>query len=149
MEQLSSMIAVFLVGPMVGVELSVGLVVNPAAGKLPSEAAVQLRSTTAGSLGRIMPFWYAASLIATMIWAAVSFGQPNAWVAGVSAVLLGISVAMSIALLVPINKRVATWLTAGVPADWKQQVLQWDRLHSARVGIILVAFAALAWSVLQ
>lgn len=148
-EQLLSVIAVLLVGSMVGVELSVGLVVNPAAGKLPAEAGVLLRSTTAGSLGRIMPFWYAASLTATALWTAVSWGQPGVWSAGVSALLLATSVAMSIALLVPINKRVATWVRSEVPFDWKQQVLRWDRLHYARVAIILAAFGALVWGVLQ
>lgn len=149
MEQLVAIIAVMLVGPMVGVELSVALVVNPAADRLPREAAVQSRSTAAGSLGRFMPFWYALSLTATAVWAAVSWGQPGAWLGGVSAVLLALSVAMSIVLLVPINKQVASWPATGAPAEWRQLVHRWDRLHYARVAIILVAFALLAWGVVR
>ncbi|WP_026818646.1 DUF1772 domain-containing protein [Arthrobacter castelli] len=149
MEQLVSVVALLLVGPMVGVELAVGLVVNPTADRLADEAAVQSRSTAAGSLGRMMPFWYAGSLAAAAVWTALSWGQPGAWLGGASAVLLAISVAMSIVLLVPINKRVANWATAGVPAEWKQQVRRWDRLHYGRVAIIAVALGLLVSGVSQ
>jgi Domain of unknown function (DUF1772) len=47
---------------------------------------------------------------------------------------------MSIALLVPINNRSATWTAARHPDDWREQQRRWDRLHYARVAIIVAAF---------
>ncbi|MFD7278587.1 hypothetical protein ACFV80_16480 [Streptomyces sp. NPDC059862] len=41
---------------------------------------------------------------------------------------------MPIALLVPINSRVARWTHDSVPADWKQQIGRWDRFPHVRVG---------------
>ena len=50
---------------------------------------------------------------------------------------------MSILLLVPINNRVKTWTADGLPADWKQQMNRWDRLHYVRVAVIVAAFTLL------
>ena len=47
---------------------------------------------------------------------------------------------MSVALLVPINNRSATWTADDHPADWREQQQRWDRLHYARVAIIVAGF---------
>jgi hypothetical protein len=41
---------------------------------------------------------------------------------------------------VPINNLSATWTADDRPGDWRQQQQRWDRLHYARVAIIVVAF---------
>jgi uncharacterized membrane protein len=46
-------------------------------------------------------------------------------------------------LLVPINNRSKTWTPDNRPADWKQQMNRWDRLHYVRVAVIIAAFALL------
>ncbi|MEV8367629.1 DUF1772 domain-containing protein, partial [Streptomyces niveus] len=58
--------------------------------------------------------------------------------------LLLLSVIMSLLLLVPINNQGKTWTPDNRPADWKQQMNRWDRLHYVRVAIIVTAFALLA-----
>lgn len=57
-----------------------------------------------------------------------------------AAALLIVSVVMSIALLVPINNRTATWTADRHPADWREQQQCWDRLHYVRVAIIVAGF---------
>jgi len=59
-------------------------------------------------------------------------------------VLLAISVIMSIALLVPINNRSKIWTAESHPDDWREQQQRWDRLHYARVAIIVAAFVLVA-----
>jgi hypothetical protein len=54
--------------------------------------------------------------------------------------LLAVSIVMSIALLVPINNRSASWTADDHPGDWREQQQRWDRLHYARVAIIVAAF---------
>ena len=56
------------------------------------------------------------------------------------AALLVVSVVMSVALLVPIANRSATWTADQHPADWREQQQRWDRLHYLRVAIIIAAF---------
>ncbi len=47
---------------------------------------------------------------------------------------------MSVTLLVPIANRSATWTADHRPADWREQHQRWDRLHYARVAIIVAGF---------
>nr|WP_244217400.1 DUF1772 domain-containing protein [Streptomyces carpinensis] len=56
---------------------------------------------------------------------------------------LVLGVLMPIALLVPINSRVAQRTRDSAPADRKQQIGRWDRFHHLRVGIIITAFVPL------
>jgi hypothetical protein len=55
-------------------------------------------------------------------------------------VQLGLGVVMSLAWLVPINNRSKTWTADNHPADWREQQQRWDRLHYARVAVIVAAF---------
>jgi hypothetical protein len=87
-----------------------------------------------------MPFWYVASLILTAALAAATSDGTAAGAAIAAAALLAVSVIMSIALLVPINSRSATWTAEDHPDDWREQQQRWDRLHYARVAIIVAAF---------
>ena len=56
-----------------------------------------------------------------------------------SAGLLAVSVILSVTLLVPINNRSVTWTADSHPADWREQHQRWDRLHYARVAILITA----------
>ena len=134
-----AVIATTVVGIMVGVEFAVAVFVNPIMLRLPAGPAIEARADGARVLGRVMPFWYVASLILTAgLAVAASGGAAGAAIA--AAALLVVSVVLSIALLVPINNRTATWTADEHPSDWREQQQRWDRLHYARVAIIVAAF---------
>jgi len=135
-----AVIAPTVVGTMVGVEFAVAVFVNPILLRLPAGSALEARADGARVLGRVMPFWYFASLILTAGLAAATWGDGAAGAAIAAAALLAVSVVMSIALLVPINNRSATWTADDHPDDWREQQQRWDRLHYARVAIIVAAF---------
>ena len=100
-------VAVVVVGLMVGVELSVAFVVNPIVDRLPGNAGLLARSDGARMLGRVMPFWYVGS---TLLAAGSALSDAAAAAPAWSAVaLLVVSVVMSLALLVPINDRSKGW----------------------------------------
>jgi Domain of unknown function (DUF1772) len=131
-------IAVVVVGLMVGVELSVAFVINPIVDRLPGNAGLLARSDGARMLGRAMPIWYIGS---TLLAAGSALSDPAAAVPGWSAVaLLLMSVVMSVALLVPINNRSKGWTPETAPADWREQRGRWDRLHMVRLALIVAAF---------
>ncbi|MFI1735047.1 anthrone oxygenase family protein [Streptomyces acidicola] len=141
MQDVLAVVTVVVVGVMVGVEFAVAAFVNPILDRLPNDGGLGARSDGARVLGRVMPFWYIGSVVLGTVWAAVAWGGGGASLVAAGTALLVLSVVMSILLLVPVNSRVATWSTEGVPADWKQQVGRWDRFHQVRVGVIVLAFA--------
>jgi hypothetical protein len=129
-----------VIGIMVGVEFAVAVFVNPILLRLPAGPSLEARADSARVLGRVMPFWYFGSLILTAGLAAATWGKPAAGAAIAAAALLAVSVVMSIALLVPINNRSARWTADDHPDDWREQQQRWDRLHYARVAILVTAF---------
>jgi hypothetical protein len=135
-----AVIAATVLGIMVGVEFAVAVFVNPGLRRLPAGAWLQARADGARVGGRVMPFWYSASLILTAGLAAATWGTAAAGAAIAAVALLAVSVVMSIALLVPINNRSATWTADDHPDDWREQQQRWDRLHYARVAVIVAAF---------
>jgi uncharacterized membrane protein len=135
-----AVITATVVGVMVGVEFAVAVFVNPILLRLPAGSSLEARADGARVLGRVMPFWYFGSLLLTAWLAAVTWGGPAGDAAAAAAALLAVSVVMSITLLVPINSRSATWTGDRHPADWHEQQQRWDRLHYARVAIIVAGF---------
>lgn len=135
-----AVITTTVVGIMVGVEFAVAVFVNPMLLRLPAGSSIEARADGGRVLGRVMPFWYVASLIftAALAAAAPAGAATNAGIA--AAVLLTVSVVMSIALLVPINNRSITWTADDHPDDYREQQHRWDRLHYARVAVIVAAF---------
>jgi uncharacterized membrane protein len=135
-----AVITTTVVGLMVGVEFAVAVFVNPILLRLPAGSSLQARADAARVLGRVMPFWYFGSLLLTAWLAAATWGGSAGGPAVAAAALLAVSVIMSITLLVPINSRSAAWTADHHPADWREQQQRWDRLHYARVAIIVAGF---------
>ena len=131
-----------VVGLMVGVEFAVAVFVNPIFMRLPAGPSLEARADGGRVLGRVMPFWYVGSLALTAGLAAATWGRPGAGAgaAVAAAALLAVSVVMSVALLVPINNRSVTWTADDHPDDYREQQQRWDRLHYARVAIIVAGF---------
>ena len=135
-----AVIAGTVLGTMVGVEFAVAVFVNAIFLRLPVGPSIEARADGGRVLGRVMPFWYIASLLLTAGLAAATGGGVATGAAIAAAALLVVSVVMSIAWLVPINNRSITWTGDNHPADWREQQQRWDRLHYARVAVIVGAF---------
>ncbi|CDR17744.1 DUF1772 domain-containing protein [Streptomyces iranensis] len=143
MQNTLAIVTVVVVGLLVGVEFAVAAFVNPIISRLPDNGGLAARGHGARLLGRVMPFWYIGSVLLSALWAAMARGDAGAGLIVTAAALLVLSVLMSIALLVPINSRVAQWTQDTVPADWREQLGRWDRFHYLRVGVIIAAFVLL------
>ena len=132
-----------VVGLMVGVEFSVAFVMNRIFSALPEDSDQLARAHGGRMLGALMPFWYIGSLVLSAIWAVTGWHRPGAGLVVIAGALLIVSVLMSILLLVPINNRGKTWTPENRPADWQQQMNQWDSYHYVRVAVIIAAFTLL------
>jgi uncharacterized membrane protein len=134
-----AVITATVVGVMVGVEFAVAVFVGPILRRLPVGSWIEASADGGRVLGRVMPFWYVGSLLLTAWLAAAKWGGPAGDAAVAAAGLLAVSVVMSITLLVPINNRSVKWTADDHPADWREQHQRWDRLHYARVAILIAA----------
>jgi len=135
-----AVIAATVAGIMVGVEFAVAVFVNPMLLRLPVGSAIEARADGGRVLGRVMPFWYIASLILIAALAVAAKGGTATGAAIAAAALFAVSVVLSIALLVPINNRSKTWTADDHPDDYREQSQRWDRLHYLRVAILVAGF---------
>ncbi|MGI4854612.1 MAG: anthrone oxygenase family protein [Janthinobacterium lividum] len=129
-------LAVFSLTAMAGNEVCVAAFVEPVLRRLPEAQQRPVAPSVAGALGRAMPFWYAVSLLLTIAdwWLARTTG------AAVAAGLQLLILVGTLALLVPINNRIA----AGALQDgWLADARRWDALHQGRVVLLLLAAAVL------
>lgn len=136
-------VTVVVVGVLVGVEFSVAFVVNPILNALPDDSTQLGHAHGGRMLGAVMPFWYIGSLVLAAIWAIAGWSDDGSGLVVIAAVLLILSVVMSVLLLVPINNRNKTWTAETRPADWKEQLNRWLRFHYLRVAVLIAAFALL------
>jgi uncharacterized membrane protein len=132
------------VGLMVGVEFSVAFVLNRILDALPGDSGQLGRAHGGRMLGAVMPVWYITSLVLVTVWAIAGWHHHGTGLVVTAGALLILTVIMSLLLLVPINNRGKTWTPENRPADWKQQMNRWDRLHYVRVAVLIAAFALLA-----
>jgi hypothetical protein len=140
MERVLTIVALIITGPLVGIELGVAAVVNPLAAKLPDSGFRIVRRGGSRWLGLLMPFWYLGSLAALVAVAITS----RAGLVTAAVALMVVVVVLTVAVLVPINSRVARWTT---DADVDRTLTgRWDRFHWIRVALLAVIFALLAIS---
>ncbi|MGB3334826.1 MAG: DUF1772 domain-containing protein [Mycobacterium sp.] len=145
MKQMVEILALVVVGTLVGSEFAVAAFLRPILGRLPDDAFWAARGDGAGLLGKVMPFWYLASFALLLGVAAVAGSQR--WLIGACAILMVAVVLLSVVVLVPINNKIAAWRAP----DEVSRVLaaRWDRLHWLRVAMLAVIFVLLAIGVVQ
>src|ERR1044072_149360 len=118
-----------VVGVVVGGGFSVAFVMNPILNALPEDSSQLGHAHGGRMLGAVMPVWYIGSLVLVAVGAIAGWHHDGAGLVVTAGALLILSVVMSILLLVPINNRNKTWTPESRPADWKQQLNPWERLH--------------------
>ncbi len=144
METIVGSLALLITGPMVGVEIAVAAFTNPVFGRLPDEAFRQARSDGSRVLGKVMPFWYIATLVLLVVCAVVMGADPLVTAA---AVVMGVVVLITVALMVPINNRIGRWTDTGEVS--RKDAVRWDRLHWVRVAMLIAVFVLLVVGVVR
>jgi len=145
-----NVVVIVVAGLMVGCELSIAAFIHPTLDTLPEEVHLPAASAIARVMGAAMPFWYALTLLLTVVEGAIhwhSTGRLALWIVA-SAVLWMLVIVCTITILVPINNRIASWETATPPADWKRYRSRWDLLHRWRVVVLATAFVLLIVGIL-
>ena len=142
-------LALISAGMMTGNELCVSIFYAQIR-TLPEEAQFEMGQKSAAVFGRLMPGWYAATLLLSVAVAYVLRGTGTAaLLAGVSAALWLLSILGTVTLLVPINTRITQWTWDTRPGDWKATRQLWDTRHRARVGVLFAALICLVSACLR
>lgn len=131
------MATILCTGLLAGNECAVSAFVNPAIWKLDDRAIASLLART---LGKVMPFWYALSLVLLAVEAYLHRGMAGFSLLLAASVLWLGAIVYTLLLLVPINDRIA--VSGIVPGDWTPHK-KWDLLHRWRVAVITVAILCL------
>ena len=138
------LIALLCLTLMTGNELCVAAFVEPVLRGLPAGPQAVAAPRVAALLGRVMPFWYAGSLIFTISDVFFLHRHAGSWPTGaaLSVALQGVVLLTTLTLLVPINNKLARMTEAY--EGWLADAQRWDLLHRVRVGLLLAACIALA-----
>lgn len=140
--QVFKVISIVASGLMVGNELAVGVFVHPTLRRLHDDTHAESARALALLYGRVMPLWYAAVLLLSVI-LSISLYQVNSsgfHLALASSGLWLTSIIFTLLGPVRINNRVAQWDLNHLPLAWKSDRRRWDMLHAIRVAILLAAF---------
>ena len=141
-------LTVLVLGLRCGSDLNVALFGHPTLNRQPLDAHILVRSSFAALLGRVMPFWMAAStLLNLLLLLPFAHLSEPAWRLAVIAFSIQVcAVLFSLVAPVPINNRIARWTPQSLPNDWRPQEHRWDVYHWVRTGALVVAFALLTLS---
>ena len=140
--QLFNIVTIFVIFLLIGVEFCVSAFINPVIRQLEAEPQAKALSLFARVLGGVMPFWYGACflLLAVLTW--LRRGTAAFPLLVTAAGLWLAAIVLSVAVLVPINNRIA----ARSSANWQQENRRWNKLHQLRVLLLAIAAFCLLWS---
>ena len=141
-------IAIGSIGSVVGVEFAVSCFINPVIQELDDAARGEALRRFAALLGKVMPFWYGGNLVLLMVEAYLRrHTVVLPWMLGAVVVWAAVIVG-TIAVLVPINNRVAA-STGPMPEGLQREHRRWDMLHRWRVVLLVAAMVSFLLGVLM
>jgi Domain of unknown function (DUF1772) len=135
---------------MLGNEFAVAVFVHPSLSKLTEPAHQESASKVAAVLGRFMPFWYALTLLLSIIDLAVRWHSAHHLNTGILAAcaLWILAIVSTILWLAPVNNRIAAGALQS-PSLWLADRRRWDLRHRWRVLLLSIAAACLVLGILS
>jgi hypothetical protein len=135
-------------GLMIGNELAISLFVNPVVWQLEDRPQAKALSLFAGTLGKVMPFWYALCLVLMIVETYLRRDQPALTPLLVAVAIWIATIVYTLTTLVPINNRIAS-LADGLPQGWREEHKRWDSHHRWRILLLMTAMVCLVWGILR
>ncbi len=136
-------------GMLAGNEFGTLVGFHPAIRTLPVRSQIESERALTGRLGKIMPFYIGASLIATSSAAIDRRGRNGLGLALVSAGATAGMLLITLAAELPLNKLTVEYPSDGGAQDWSAIRRRWERFHQARVVLDITAFGSLAVAALK
>ena len=120
-------ITVTVAGLMVGNELAVSAFVHPQPCRLDDQCHAAASKALALIYGRMMPFWYALTLVLMIGVACVlRLNQLSLFFAAIAAILWSLLILFTIIELVLNNNQIGQLRLESLPTNWKDLRRRWD-----------------------
>jgi uncharacterized membrane protein len=106
---------------------------------------IQLQQVIHKTFVRMMPVLILGALVGSAGWAILlraHWRTDECLLASAASVAMICILAMTRAVNIPINRRLMTWDAAAPPSDLRVVWAPWERIHSVRTVLAIVAFAA-------
>jgi hypothetical protein len=142
------LLTILCAGLMIGNELAVSLFVNPVIWQLEDRSQAKALSLFAGTLGKVMPFWYALCLVLMVVEAYLRRHQPALTLLLIAVAIWIAIIVYTVTTLVPINNRIAR-LAGALPEGWREEHKRWDTYHRWRILALMIAMVCLVWGILR
>ena len=106
---------------------------------------IQLQQVIHKTFARMMPVLILGALVGSAVWGILlrsRWRTDEFWLVSGASVAMICTLAMTRAVNIPINRRLMTWNAAAPPSDLSALWAPWERIHSIRTVLAIVAFAA-------
>lgn len=136
-------VAVFCTGLFAGILLGDRMGASFARPKLDPSSFVQFQQVQHVYFARMMPVLIAAAILGGLTWlfsGRSTVTRAEFWLVAVATGAVVVIFALTLAVNVPINKQLMSWSVAAPPADVMRLWAPWERVHTVRTIIALVAF---------
>jgi Domain of unknown function (DUF1772) len=139
---ISAVLTVVAVGQLAGIMLGTGM--GQFAGRNLPEANWTLEHQTTDALFRkVMPVFFNATGILLIAASALS-KSGSRWMFGAAALLIVVSIVITVRVEVPLNRTIASWTPGAAPPDWGLLRDRWLWNHWTRTTTSIVAFLCAA-----
>ena len=133
-----SFVAVLLVGLMAGLLLGTAMEQGTLR-VLDGAGWITARHGTDALFGRVLPWFWNTTLLLLFFAGTLHRGQAR-WMFVSAGLLLLLGIVVTLVIEVPINKQIASWDAAAVPAQWSTIRDRWLQFHNVRTGMGIGAF---------
>ncbi|MEP6644867.1 MAG: DUF1772 domain-containing protein [Acidobacteriaceae bacterium] len=141
---LAQVVALMCTGLVAGIFLGHRAGVSLAVPVLSPSSFVQLQQVIHKTFVRMMPVLIAGSVLGSALWAILlrsSWRTAEFWLVSGAALAMVCILGMTRAVNLPINKRLMTWNAAAPPSSLSTEWAPWERVHSVRTVLAIIAFA--------
>ena len=147
---LISIVALVCTGLLAGIFLGHRAGVSQAGPRLAPATFIQLQQLIHGIYVRMMPPLVLGAVISSIVWAILLRADSTRsalWLVFLASMALVVAAALTRAVNIPINAQLMTWNIDAPPANFRDIWQPWERVHSIRTGLAIIAFVLQAIAV--
>ena len=137
------LLALVCTGLLAGIFLGHRAGVSQAGPRLAPATFIQLQQLIHGVYARMMPPLVLVAVISSIVWAILLRSEARfsaLWLVSLASVALVLAAVLTRAVNIPINAQLMTWRIDSPPANFRELWKPWERVHSIRTGLAIIAF---------
>jgi len=132
---------IFGTGLVAGAFVMGAFAVHPAAARLDPAPHVLLRQELIHRLSRFLPLFMFLPVPSSLCALALCRTSVSPPLDALGCTLSLATIAITVAVNAPLNRRFATWSPGALPHDWQEHVRRWNVGHFLRMTVAIGAFA--------